>query len=241
MPRPLLMSDLVLRCQRRADMEFGGPIQIPEWKALISEQYAQLYGTVVKAGMRYFETTATINANGAASYPLPSDHDESIGIDRLLDSTGRTVQLGELMIQERNAFSGMTGDAVAYSIVGQNVVLFPRPTSGTYQHVYVAQSPDISALADTSTVDVVTGDGEAFLIWGTAVKALAKTESDTNLAIQEREAANERFAEDVMQRALVNPRRRVVLRSPGDGGGWGYGGYGDDWNMGGIDGGWWNR
>lgn len=238
MARLLLMSDLVLRCQRRADMEFSSPIQTPEWKALISEQYAQLYGTVVKAGMRYFESTATITATGATSYPLPSDHDETIGIDRQLDTTGRKMQLTELMIQERNAWSGQTGDAVSYSIVGQTVVLFPRPTTGTYLHVYVPQSPDISSLADQSTVDLVTGDGEAFLIWGVAVKALSKTESATDLAIQEREAADVRFSEDVSLRALVNPRRRVVLRSPLEGG-WN-GGYGDgDWS--GIGGGWWDR
>ncbi len=243
MARLLLMGDLVLRCQRRSDMEGVNVISPPEWKALISEEYARLYGIVVKSGMRYFETTVSITATGATSYPLPSDHDETIGIDRVLDSTGRKLQLGEMMIQERNAWSGQTADAIAYSLVGQTIVFFPRPTTGTYQHVYVAQSPDLSALADTAPVDVVTGDGEAFLIWGVAAKALPKTESDTTSAVQEREAAAMRFADDVQMRALVNPRRRIVMRG---GGGGGYGGYGSgadggdvDWS--GIDGGWWNR
>lgn len=219
-------------------------LSVPEWKSLISEQYAQLYGIVVKSGMRYFETTVAITATGATSYPLPSDHDETIGIDRILDATGRKIQLGEMMVQERNAWSGQTADAVAYSLVGQTIVFFPRPTTGNYSHVYVAQSPDISSLADISTVDVVTGDGEAFLIWGVAAKALPKTESDTTSAVQEREAAATRFAEDVTMRALVNPRRRIVMRG---GGGGSYGGYGSggadggDVDWGGIDGGWWNR
>jgi len=218
------MGDVVLRCQRRADQEGQSVITPPEWKSLISEQYAQLYSVVVKAGMRYFEATAPIIATGAASYPLPIDHDETIGIDRV-DPSGRTVQLRELQVQERNRWSGQTGNAESYSLVGQAVVLFPRPSSGTYQHVYVPQSPDLSSLSDASTVDVVTGDGEAFLIWGVAAKALPKTESDPTMAIQEREAANARFAEDVGLRALVNPRRRVVM--PGGGG---YGGdYDDDW------------
>lgn len=229
----MLMSDLVTRSQRRADMEVNSSIQIPEWKALISEQYGQMYSMVVKAGMRYFESTATITANGAATYPLPSDHDESIGIDRQLDSSGRKVQLQEFMVQERNVWSGQTGDAVAYSIVAQTIVFFPRPITGTYTHVYVAQSPDISSLGDTSTVDVVTADGEAFLIWGVAVKALSKTESDTRVAMQERDEAGARFMEDVTLRALINPRRRIVQSSPGD-----Y--YGSDY-MNGIDGNWWPR
>lgn len=211
-------------------------LSVPEWKAFISEMYTQLYSTVVQAGMRYFETTATITATGAASYPLPSDHDETIGIDRVIDATSnRKTQLGELQVQERNRFAGITGDAIAYAIVAQTVVLFPKPSSGAYQHVYVAQSPDISALADATTVDLVTGDGESFLIWGVAAMALPKTETDTTAAINERDAANGRFREDVQRRALINPRRRIVMPSLADDP------YGDGGWLDRDPGGWWNR
>jgi hypothetical protein len=210
MSRLLLMSDLVLRCQRRADMEGDDVITPPEWKALISEQYTSLYSTVVSAGMRYFEATDSITATGATSYPLPVDHDETIGVDRVIDAaTDQRVQLEEMMIQERTAWSGQTGEARAYSIVGQTVVLFPRPSTGTYKHVYVPQAPDLSALADSATVDLVTGDGESFLIWGVAVVAVPKRDRDPTLAITQRDGAGKRFAKDVQRRALVNPRRRV--------------------------------
>jgi hypothetical protein len=224
-------------------MEFSNVIQSPEWKSLISEMYGQLYSTVVKAGLRYFETTATITATGAASYPLPADHDETIGIDRVIDAaSGRTDQLPELMIQERNCFSGQTGDARAYSLVAQTIVLFPRPSSGTYLHLYVAQSPDISTLSDTTTVDVVTGDGEAFLINGVAAKALPKTESDNTSVRDERDEAAARFAADVQMRALVNPRRRVPMGPRGGGrAGFGYGGWDDDDPFACDPAGWWNR
>lgn len=231
MPRLLLMSDIVLRCKRRADLEGQTVIGDPEWKALISEQYGQMYAIVVKSGMRYFESSATLTANGATSYALPSDHDETVGIDRTIDNSGRKVQLAEFMIQERNEWSGQTGDAMAYSLVAQTIVLFPRPTSGTYTHVYVPQSPDISALADASTVDVVTADGEAFLIYGVSTKAKAKLDADPRLDIAERDAAMGRFAEDVEMRALVNPRRRIVIPSPGAGG------VSDRWDD--DPGGWW--
>jgi hypothetical protein len=207
-------------------MELEGFISDPEWKALISEQYGHVYSVVVKQGMRHFESTQVITADGSESYALPDDHDQTIGIDRVLDGTGRKTDLGELMIQERNAWSGQTGDARAYSIVGQTVVLFPRPSTGTYRHVYVPQSPDISAYADDSTVDVVTADGEAFLINGAATKALMKRgEGDLMMyCAKERDAAEERFVEDVMLRALVNPRRRVLVSSPGDV-------FGDEWGL----------
>lgn len=225
MPRLLLMSDLVLRCQRRSNMENDPSIGTPEWKALISEQYGHLYSTVVKAGMRHMESAQTITATGAASYALPNDYDCTIGIDRTIDTTsGRKVDLGELMPQERNAWSGQTGDAVAYAVVGQTIVLYPRPLSGTYTHTYVPQSPDLSALADSSTVDVITADGEAFLLYGVAVKSKSKRGEDVRFEMAERDAAEQRFMEDVMLRALYNPRRRVVMPSPVDG-------WGDDWGM----------
>src|SRR5512139_854470 len=215
MARKLLMGDLVLRSLRRADLpETGGPFTVPEVKALISEQYGHLYSIVVQAGYRYFEAKETITATGAASYALPDDHDCTIGIDRVLDSAGSTEQLDELMVQERNAYSGSTGDACYYSVVGQTIVLFPRPSSGSYEHLYVPQSPDISALADTADVDLVTSDGEAFLIYGVAVKLLQKTESSTVDAMAERDAAEVRFTRDVGHRAVVNPRRRVVRQTP---------------------------
>lgn len=196
-------------------MEGDTTVVTPEWKALISEMYAQLYAVVVSAGMRYFESTQTVTATGAQSYALPVDHDETIGIDRIVDSVnGFRMPLGELMIQERTRMTGTQGDATAYAIVGQTIVLSPVPPSGSYLHTYVAQAPDLSALADTSTVDMVTGDGEAFLIWGVAVKTIPKRNGDPSLAMSERDAAGKRFAIDVQRRALANPRRRVPVAPP---------------------------
>lgn len=219
------MSELVLRCQRRADLEGDESISRPEWKSLISEQYGHVYSRVVQSGMRYFEATSTITASGASAYPLPDDHDATIGVDRVLDSSGRTVQLDELMVQERNAFSGSSGEAAAYSVVGLNLVLYPNPLSGSYVLTYVPQSPDLSSLADTETVDVVTADGEAFLIYGVAVKAVAKRKEDPRLLIAERDQAEERFVADVDLRAMQNPRRRVAMRSAL------IDGYGDDYGL----------
>lgn len=214
MPRNVSMETLVTSCQREADAEGDPVISPPEWKRWISQQYATLYSIVVQSGFRYFESAATITATGAASYPLPADHDSTIGIDRVLDGAGRVVSLGELMIAERDRLSAITGDASYYSLVGQSIVFYPNPSSGTYTHLYVAQSPDISSLGDASNVDVVTGDGEAFLIWSVTVRALGKLRRDPTLAITERAAAEARFTRDVGARALVNPRRRVVVPTP---------------------------
>lgn len=222
MPKKLLMGDIVLRAQRRSDMEKSSPLSIPEWKSLVSEQYGELYSIVAKSSWRYFESASTITATGAASYPVPSDHDMHIGVDRVVDTTGRTEALGEVGVHERNAFSGQTGDARVFAVIGQNIVLGPRPLNGTYIFTYVPQAPDISSISDTTEVDVVTADGEAFLIWGIAAKALPKTESSTVSAVEEREQARARLEQDCVLRSIANPRRRVVVHHPLDALGYGY-------------------
>lgn len=237
MSRKRLMSQIILACQRRADMEGNDVISPPEWQALISEQYAKLYSTVVKSGMRYFESVQTITANGSVSYALPEDHDETIGVDRIIDTEGRKIQLGEFMIQERNAWSGQTSDAVAYSVVGQTLKLFPRPLGGTYEHVYVPQSPDLSNVSAQSEVDLVTGDGEALMYYGVAIKAMSKTEADVTVMMRERDIALVDFTEDCGMRALVNPRRRIVMSTVGTGGMYGS----DEYGLAGDPAGWWNR
>lgn len=214
MARKLLMGDIVRRTLRRVDLEHNSPFTPPEVKALISEQYGHLYSLVVDSGLRYFEASEDITANNATSYPLPDDHDCTIGIDRKIDAAGQIEQLDELMVQERDYLAGQLGDARYYSVVGQSIVLFPRPSSGTYTHIYVPQSPDISTFPDAAEVDLVTADGETFLIYGVAVKLAAKTELDAMNLVNERNAAEGRFAKDVGKRALVNPRRRIVRPTP---------------------------
>jgi len=215
MSRNVSMGTLVTSCQREADAEGDPSIAPPEWKRWISQQYAALYSIVVNAGLRYFEATNIFAANGATSYSLPADHDEYIGVDRAVDlASDNWTELGEIMVQERNRYGGFTGDATGFAVVGQGVMLYPRPTTGTYRLVYVPQSPDISSLADSSNVDVVTGDGEALLVWGVAVRGIGKLRRDPSLAMTERNMAEARFSEDVKRRALVNPRRRVVVRPP---------------------------
>lgn len=186
-------------------------ISDPEWNSLISEMYGEQYSIVAESGMRYFESTSTITATGAASYTEPADQLAYIGLDRIVNSTtGERQTLTEVMTQERSQWSGLTGDAVVYSFVDDQIYLYPKPSSGTYQLLYIPQSPDLSVASDSTSVDVVTPDGEAFLIWGVAAKALPKGEMDPSSAVREREASRQRFTEWVTLRALVNPRRRII-------------------------------
>jgi hypothetical protein len=216
--RLVTLGALRLACQRRADLEGDDPDEaliVPaEWHALISTQYGELYQGVADVGGRYFEGTSAITATGAASYALPSDHLSTIGVDRIL-SGGQRIALRPLEVQERNCYAGSVGDASGYEVVGQNVVLRPKPSSGSYELIYVPQPPDLTVLQDTDTVDVVTIDGLEFLVWGVTVKALSKKEGDVRLAMSEREAARARLIEWAVRREMNSLHRQT-----GGGRGW---------------------
>ncbi len=224
MPRRFTLGDLVTMCQQRCDMENQTSISTTEWKRMISTTYGDLHSLVSSTGLRYFETSTTITATGAASYSEPADHLSTIGVDYVVNSsTGQRRALYELMPQERNRFTGMTGQAVAFMLVDDALSLWPKPSSGSYVWLYIPQPPHLAALADAEVIDVITPDGESFLVWGVAVQAKAKEESDTNHAEREREAARQRVIEWATMRNILQPRRRIVeddvdigYRYPGD-------------------------
>lgn len=205
----------MLRCQRRADMESNSLIGNGEWKALISEQYGDLYSVVASAGLRYFETTYAFTTTGAAFIAEPIDMLATVGVDYIANASGQRDSLSELMTTERQYLAGLTGTAQAYSLVDDRLMLYPVPPAGQqYEWLYIAQSPDLTTLADIDCVDLVTPDGEAFLMWGVTVKALAKSESDVQLALAERESARVRLCDWATLRAFNSARRRVIADEP---------------------------
>lgn len=213
MARTVTLGTLVTRCQRRADLENQDNPSALEWKEMIHLVYAELYGLLVEAGISLFDTEAVIITDGTADYALPDDHLVTIGVDYVVDSAGTRRQLAELMVQERNYASGLTGapEAIAWRFVGTSIVLYPTPPTGqTYQHVYVPVPADLSAAADDTLLEMATLDGEQFIIWAVSALAKHKVGMDNRVDREEREAARERVIFWAAQRALHNGRRRIV-------------------------------
>lgn len=226
MARSLTVAQLIDRGKKRADMEDSDLLSDAEWQQNLSQVFGELYEEVADSGMRYYETEETITTDGSASYALPSDHFSSIGLD-YLDGT-RRVEVEEGMIDERNRYSGSSGGrASQWAMVGANIVLYPTPASGqTYYHVYVPQPADLSAVATSTSLDVITPAGEAFIVWGLSALAKAKEESDVRLDMAERARAFDRLRDWAMKRSLITPRRSMMeddglgygtrYRDPGD-------------------------
>lgn len=215
MPRTYAMSTIRTRCKRRADVEFDTHISDAEWNALISEVYGELFTEISSCIQRYFETSTTVTATGATSYDEPTDHMSTIRIARV-DASGRQHPLKQLRSQDEAHVIGSTGgDAAYWTLVDDQLFLYPNPPSGSYKWFYLAQPPDLSSYADGDLVDVHTPDGEAFLIWGVAAIALAKSESNSSLALAKQEAARERVQYWAANRNLAEGSSRPTDNDDG--------------------------
>ena len=193
--------------QRRADKQTDSHVDTEDWKGFLSELYGELHAAAVDVGARYFETEATITATGASSYSLPSDHLTTIGVD-YVDSASNRQPLVELMVQERWAFGAVTGQAQMFAFTGTSIVLYPKPASGTYYHLYAPQPTDYSSSSNSTSVDLLNTHGLSFVVWGMAALAMHKGDDNQQRAMFERDAAKERFTEAAVRRALTMPRRK---------------------------------
>lgn len=190
MPRRYTMATLVTRCQQRCDLENDDSIATAIWKSFISEVYGELWSEISLTGRRYFETSTTVAATGATSYTEPTGHLSTVKICRVLDG-GFEEPLRELSVDEQPHYRGLTGEAKAWALVDDQLFLYPNPSSGSYKWYYTQQPTDLSSYADGDVVDVVTASGEAFLIWGVAVLALAKQQKSVELALMQKERHRE--------------------------------------------------
>jgi hypothetical protein len=211
MARILTLGTLVARSRQRYDGVGNDALDSPELKSLIDEYYADLHALVVEKGARYFETEATITATGATSYALPSDHLTTIAVDFVVDaSTDRRCALhGPIAVQERECLIGSSGTACHYELAGASLVLYPRPSSGTYKHLYAPQPVDLSTAADSTQVDVINVYGQKYVLWGVASVAQHKSQSSQERAIAEYEKAKMQLEYWACLRAINAAAARV--------------------------------
>lgn len=203
MAHSFTMGTLLTRARARADKAGDEALADSDLQVLISEVYGKLYCLVSETGHRYFEKVDTVSTTGADSYTIPTDHLGTVRVERVMDTAGRAMPLREISAQEQTYWRGLTGSARVYSIVADQLFLHPTPPTGdTYNVRYIPQPPDLSTLLSSDSVDLVVPAGEQFLLWGVAVVAKGQSDGDVRLAIQEREAAEQRVLEWAQLRAF---------------------------------------
>jgi hypothetical protein len=208
MPRRKALSYWRARIRKLADAENSLHVADAEIVEGMDEVYGDLYHIAVDGAGEYFETSHTITATGAASYDEPDDHLSTVGLERV-DSNGTRTPLRRLEPQQRHRFGTSTGTAVCYSLVDDKIYLYPRPSSGTYELLYIPQPPDLTSYVDADLLDVVCIYGAQFLVYGVAALVLAKSESQQTSWLARQQRAEQKLIEWAAARDFHGSHVRV--------------------------------
>ncbi len=216
MPRVKALSYWAARCRKLADIENDLHIADAELIESLDEVYGDLHAIVADGAGAYWQRTESITADGSESYDEPEDHLSTICVE-YVDNAGRRTPLKQLLAQERHLYGGLTGEAEAYALVDDLIYLYPTPSSGTYEMLYIPQAPDLTELAEDDLVDVVNIYGAHFLVYGTAALCLSKSESDERSMLARQARAEKKLIEWAANRSFHEPQRRYTEDD-----GWGY-------------------
>lgn len=220
MPRRFTMAALETRARQMTDAENDGHVTQAYIFNQISSLYGELWGTVAETGYRYFERRTVIasgaSVGGANVLDEPDDHFATVRLAYLEPTTLRPRVLTEIMPQEQDlmTFGQGTGAWAQYfELVDDQFLLYPLPPAGqSYELRYVGQPPELSTFPSDTLVDVVTPDGETFLVNGLAVAIKQRQEKELIGFLKERDRAKERLVEFATMRSLHQKRRQVVER-----------------------------
>lgn len=222
MPRLIRMGDLLARSKKRADKKTDDHILDPEWRSIMNEVYgADVFSVVAGTGYRYFEKSASLVTTGAAYVSEPGDHLSTVRLD-YIEPGGRHLELDLLNVEDEGVRSGMSSGAdraYGYTAVDDRIYLYPTPPTGqTYELRYVFQPPDLGTFDDDMCVDVVTPDGEACLVWGTAAIAQGIAKQGVELALKQHEKHRTRLMEWAAERSMNQGPYQATEVSAYDGG-----------------------
>lgn len=206
------------RIRQRADMEHTDFVTDAELDQLINTEYAELYGLLVRHSLQRSETVQTITADGSENYDLEASFYSLVGVFR----TEGDVRVRLSRHSERFRAGSVNGPATSYRLINFTLELYPRPTSGTYEVVYIPVPAELTNDADT--LDGVLG-WEEMVVISAAIKCLQKEEAEHDHLLRDKqmimarikeESAAVEFTENWVIENVRNPRRLVGGYLEGD-------------------------
>ncbi len=178
------------RIRERTDNEHTQFVTDDELTGLVNTAYKELYGLLVRKSLQRVESTYSIPITGATSYGLPTDFYSLIGVFRTDGQTKTRLT----RFSERVSPGTVNSSASQYRLVGANIVLFPNPTSGTYELVYI---PVPGVLEDDDDeLDGVLG-WEELVVIDCSIRVLQKEESDVSTLKEDKAVMLRRIADEV--------------------------------------------
>ena len=185
------LSELITRCRQRADYEDNEHVSDSEIITYINESALRLYDILVQTFMDdYFATTYEFTTvQGQQSYSLPSDFYKALGVDIKLDGSNY-IPMKKFNFKDRNRYStiatgtlqGMSN--LRYRLIGSTLYIAPNPQGALPVQLWYV--PSFTKLASTTDVLSTPVEYDEFVVIDTAIKILAKEESDTSLLYRQR-------------------------------------------------------
>lgn len=182
------------RAKQESDNVGSGFITDAEWNTYLNASYQELYGLIVQAfGNDYFTQTPatgyTFTTTGIVGlFALPSDFFKLLGVDLQVGGSGNWISLKPFPMAERNMFSLSN---TQFPMAGQTVRV-----------LYVPQPTLMSV--DASTIDGVNG-WEEYIVIDSAMKAMAKEESDVSVLMARKQAIVTRLESEIENRDAGMP------------------------------------
>lgn len=223
------LLQLRTRVRQRTDNE--GPSEFvtdTELNQLINSAYQELYALLARESLHRSESVSTITATGADDYAVPTGLLGIIGVYRTYDLDKVPLE----RFPDKFRPGGRTGDALMYRVSGTRLVLYPKPSSGTYDVVYIPTCPVLTVDADS--VEGVVG-WEEFIVIDAAINVLAKEESNTQMLEIKRMQIIDRIRADAQMREFTETPRLLNVRE-----GWRTQTDPADWRAGSNDGSEWD-
>ena len=178
MGRTFTVAQLIARVRQAADIQHmdsaNGFITDNEIMGYLSDSYTELYDILVSKGINQFESSATLSVtSGVAS--VPADFYAALGVYRVENDF--LIPLKEVYLKDIHRYrTSEQGNAYAFRVVGEEIHLYPPPSSGTYKLYYAPFATKFALTSDT--VDGVNG-WEEYLVLDATIKCQDKEESSS--------------------------------------------------------------
>ena len=207
----ITVATIKTRARQKADMVGSNFISDSELLAYVNEAYFSFYDLMVSRFEDYNlgDPVSFTISSGTPYYTVDADFYKLVGVDRSLGG-GRWYPLRLTPWRSRNRYQ--TGFSqyglypkVGYRLIGNKIRFTPEDQSpGDYRYWYI---PLATALTDDAdTIERYNGFEELVVI-DTAIKMLAKEESDINYLLMERQRVENRIKDMAQQRDLSEQGR----------------------------------
>lgn len=189
----------------------------------MNDSLKRLQALYLKKGLVKVKRIQSLTITGATYYACPSDYLATVGVFYVDgDATTRLRRMQGIERPEMVAISGSIasqyrifelGEASGVNLTQKRIELYPNPSSGTYQHVYV---PVITFSSDTDVLDDVLGWHE-YIVLDVAIKVYHRDNLDARPLIYERERLEQQIEDEAEARDL---NETYVVQDVNNSGGW---------------------